>query len=50
MLLTISFQIQKLLPTTTQETENFIKSLKPMNTYGYDKISTNLPKIKLCLY
>jgi hypothetical protein len=22
------------LPTTTQEIENFIKSLKPMNTYG----------------
>jgi hypothetical protein len=43
------FPNNKLLPTTTQEIEKFIKSLKPMNTYGYDKIPTNLPKIKHCL-
>jgi hypothetical protein len=39
-----------LKPTTTQEIEDIIKSLKPKNTYGYDEISTNLLKNKLYLY
>jgi hypothetical protein len=32
-------------PTTTSETENIIKTLKPKNSYGYDEISTKLMKI-----
>jgi hypothetical protein len=35
----------KLKSTITQETKNFIKSLKPKNAYGYDKIPANLLKI-----
>jgi hypothetical protein len=31
-------------PTTT-EIENIIKTLKPKHSYGYDEISTKLPKI-----
>ena len=31
-------------PTTTTEIENIIKTLKPKNSYGYDKISTKLLK------
>jgi hypothetical protein len=32
-------------PTTTTETENITKTLKPKNSYGYDEISTILLKI-----
>ena len=32
-------------PTTTTDTENIIKTLKPNNSFGYDKISTKLLKI-----
>jgi hypothetical protein len=39
----------KLKSTTTQETENIIKSLKPKNTYGYDEIPTNLLKLTWCI-
>ena len=31
--------------STTQETENIIKSLKRKNTYRYDEVPTNLLKI-----
>jgi hypothetical protein len=41
-----SFPNVLLKPTTTQEIEDIIKSLKPKNTYGYDEISTNLLKIR----
>jgi hypothetical protein len=32
------------LKFTTKKTENIIKSLKPKNSHGYNKISTNLLK------
>jgi hypothetical protein len=32
-------------PTSTTEIENIIKTLKPKNSNGYDKISTKLLKI-----
>ena len=32
-------------PTTTIETENIIKTLKPKNLYGYDGISTKVLKL-----
>ena len=38
--------------STSQETKKIIKSLKPQNTYAYDKISDILPKISavyICL-
>jgi hypothetical protein len=40
-----SFPNIKLQSTTTEETENIIKSLKPKNTYGYDEIPINILKL-----
>ena len=37
-----SFPNLILKPTTTQEIEDIIRSLRPNNTNGYDEISTNL--------
>jgi len=36
--------------TTTKEIERIIKSLKTTNSYGYDKISTKILKIRCPLY
>jgi hypothetical protein len=38
-----------LMPFKKKETESIIKSLKPKNTCGYDKISTELLKIALLI-
>jgi hypothetical protein len=35
----------RMKPTTIQEIENMIKSLKPKNTFGYDEIPTILLKL-----
>jgi hypothetical protein len=40
-----SFPNIKLQSTTTQESDNIIKSFKPENTYGYYESPTNVLKI-----
>jgi hypothetical protein len=48
-LFNISYPNINLKFTTTKETENIIKSLKPKNSYGYDEIY-QFTQNKLCLH